>query len=47
MNIDARARTIAMVMGVVPHQGFDRRLKIVGPTIADNAEVANSDFDKN
>src|SRR6516162_1664930 len=47
MNIDARARTIAMVMGVVPHQGFDRRLKIVAPTIADNAEVANSDFDKN
>jgi hypothetical protein len=46
MNIDARARRIAMAMGVVPRQGFDRRLKIVGPTIVDNAEVANSGFGK-
>jgi hypothetical protein len=46
MNIDASARKIAMAMGVVPRQGFDRRLKIVGARIADNAEVANSDFVK-
>jgi len=43
MNIDASARTIAMVMGVVP-QGF--RSTMVAPTIADNAEVANSTFAK-
>jgi hypothetical protein len=47
MNIDARARKIAVVMGVVPRECFDRRASIVVPAIADNAEVANSDFDKN
>jgi hypothetical protein len=47
MNIDARARKIAVAMGVVPPEYFDRRASIVVPAIADNAEVANSDFDKN
>ena len=46
-NIDARARVIATAMAVVPRQGFDRQLKIVDPTIADNAEVANPKFGKN
>src|ERR1700747_3704026 len=46
-NIDARARTIAVVMGAVPHQSLDRRSKIVGRAIAENAEVANPDFGKN
>jgi hypothetical protein len=46
-NIDARAREIALVMGAVPHQRLDRRSKIVGHTIPDNAEVANPDFGRN
>jgi hypothetical protein len=45
-NIDARARKIAVVMGDVPHQRLDRRSKIVGHAIPDNAEVANPDFGK-
>src|ERR1700738_1578242 len=45
-NIDARARRIAVVMGAVPHKSLDRRSKIVGRAISDNAEVANSDFGK-
>jgi hypothetical protein len=33
-------------MGAVPHKSLDRRSKIVGRAISDNAEVANSDFGK-
>jgi len=43
-NIDARARKIAVVMGAIPDEKFDRGSKIVGGTIWDNAEVANRDF---
>jgi hypothetical protein len=43
-NIDARARKIAVVMGAIPDEKFDRGSKIVGGTIRDNAEVANRDF---
>ena len=46
-NIDARARKIAVVMGAVPQESLDRRSKIVGRAIPDNAEVANRDFGKN
>ena len=46
-NIDARARKIAVVMGAAPHKSLDRRSKIVGRAIPDNAEVANPDFGKN
>jgi len=45
-NIDARARKIAVVMGAVPHESLDRRPKIVGRAIPDNAEVANPGFGK-
>ena len=47
MNIDAKASKIAVAMGVVLHQCFDRRARIVGQAVADNAEVANSVFEKN
>jgi len=46
MNIDARPRKIAVAMGVVPHQRFGRRARIVRRAFADNAEVANSAFEK-
>jgi hypothetical protein len=45
-NIDARARKIAVVMGVVPHESLDRRSKIVDRATPDNAEIANRDFGK-
>jgi hypothetical protein len=45
-NIDARARKIAVVMGVVPHESLDRRSKIVDGATRDNAEVANRDYGK-
>ena len=45
-NIDARARKIAVVIGAVPHKSFDRRSKIVGRAIPDNAEVVNPGFGK-
>src|SRR5580704_9227886 len=45
-NIDTRARKIAAVMGALPHESIDRRSKIVGRAIPDNAEVANHDFGK-
>jgi hypothetical protein len=35
------------MMGAVLHQSIDRRSKIVGRAIPDNAEVANPDFGKN
>ena len=46
MNIDAKASKIAVAMGVVLHQCFDRRARIVERGVADNAEVANSAFEK-
>jgi hypothetical protein len=38
-NIDASARSIAVVMGVVPHRCLDWRSRIVNHATPDNAEV--------
>ena len=46
-NIDARARKIAVVMGAIPDEKFDRGSKIVVRAIPNNAEVANPDLGEN
>jgi hypothetical protein len=45
-NIDARARKIAVVMGVVPRHCLDWQLKIVSHVVPDNAEVTEGDLRK-
>ena len=45
-NIDASARSIAVVMGVVPDDCLDCRSRIVSHVIPDNAEVTKCDLGK-